>query len=538
MKKVLLTLALAAMLVFAFASVAGAKYAGYAIDGNRDRNEINSETGTVNSPQPGFLSWGGAIRMQDASGFTAAATAPGAPGVGNVHGGYAIASSKCFVCHSAHRAGVATTRASLTMGGAACGICHTVWGGGGANKKVEYNRDEMRPHSSADTTCHQCHGGGIHGGGGSEFAGMNMFLIGGRADSLIRAEIGADAADNSKPNQIPSGLTAARTWFFDNAPASSDAWTIPTGLNRQTWSVAKGTVTGMTCNRSGCHTNSVFAINEWGVGATRNVSSSNLGAAMGGTDTNTDPIAHTGHINPGRYRNTGGDDCAPCHAGNVSAGFRMRTVAGYEDAEPVGVDGDRSTAYGCDQCHDMVGVQTGTTAFPHGNRVAVYEWDDNGAAVTTTSTAGNLWMYAGNIAQISTVNSTWSTWRQADGITAPAGSRVPSPVDPSFRVINGAVGSNNDGTAKDGACLKCHITTDDASFYHLVGSYPATVGPDGFRQALTPAAVGTRHQNRAIGTYFNATTTTGTAWQNKTVFDGTNLASVRDNGSDVIWIFR
>jgi len=502
MKRVFFVLALTLALVLSFSAIAGAKYAGYALDGR----------GTPGNPSdfPGFLTWQGAINnAANAAGNVGTFTAGG-----GAHGGYAIASSKCYVCHSAHRAGEG--RVALTMGGSECTVCHTTWGGGGSGKKVEWNQSTAGPHKS-DGGCIMCHKGGIHGGNASEFPGMNVYLLGAGSDSLIKEEIGTNATTTQNTTLFPNGLRtpAAANWFFGNANAAATQWDPPSGLGAAPFAMAKGTATGMSCNQSGCHTNSVFAVNHWEANAiTRNKAGDDL------SDT-SDQIVHSGHMNPGAYRATGtaaGATCGPCHGGNVSGGFRSRATGRELSAAVTVSTPTNSRAYGCDQCHDMVGVATGTTAFPHGNNVLVYEWNNTGEILTTTVGTGNLWMYAANLATIGTWKEGVKTDRTASSsedtpgisnINTPEGARLnnvfPSNiVDPgglnafpnrafnaSFRVIQNAVQQSNGtfGIAKDGACLKCHITTDDASFKALVGRAPIT--ENGFKEVLVPDVVAT-----------------------------------------------
>jgi hypothetical protein len=96
----------------------------------------------------------------------------------------------------------------------------------------------------------------------------------------------------------------------------------------------------------------------------------------------------------------------------------------------------------------MIGVETGTTAFPHGNRgIDVYEWDDTGTRADTAlpKAGGNIWMYAGSVAQRSAAESN-------------VGSLV---YQKSYKVIQGAVSHGSDvGNINDGVCLKCHVATD------------------------------------------------------------------------------
>ncbi|MCL2654860.1 MAG: hypothetical protein FWD65_04065, partial [Coriobacteriia bacterium] len=125
-----------------------------------------------------------------------------------------------------------------------------------------------------------------------------------------------------------------------------------------------------------------------------------------------------------------------------------------------------AAAYGCDQCHDAVGVATNSTAFPHGNNgIEIYEWKVAGSTdgSNISATAGvpsgaivagghNIWMYASNMSAWSDANSTTTS----------------TLVDPSFTLIQGATeGYGNAvsgiGNIEDAVCLKCHVPYDAAS---------------------------------------------------------------------------
>jgi hypothetical protein len=123
-----------------------------------------------------------------------------------------------------------------------------------------------------------------------------------------------------------------------------------------------------------------------------------------------------------------------------------------------------SRAFGCDQCHDMVGVATATTAWPHGNSGALfYEWNSSAVRTTVDPGPGNLWMYSANVAGYATA-------------AAQSGTNIPTPVNPSQTIIRGAVGTESTpGYINDGACMKCHIPTDDQSIKAMTGNPSATV---------------------------------------------------------------
>jgi hypothetical protein len=196
----------------------------------------------------------------------------------------------------------------------------------------------------------------------------------------------------------------------------------------------------------------MFAVNKWGFAADR------------GNDGNYDVAGYnvsvTGHrTNPGSTPNsagTVGTYCGPCHPGNMVGGFRQYKYGEGTDAVVGGANViKRATAYGCDQCHDAIGVKTMTTAWPHGNsRLFVYEWPGQGAttiqdAVEAKALGRNLWMYQGNVT----------------GFGAP--SDRSALFDPQFTLVSGGVSGGGEyktfGNIRDGVCLKCHMPYDSAS---------------------------------------------------------------------------
>jgi len=475
------TLMMALLLVFAFAASAVAKYAGYATDGS-----LASPAGTP-STTPGYLSWGGAAGLMEANGV--------AEGLrGSAHGGYLTTTTKCVVCHSVHRAigGAAVGEISnqfLTSGGAACVQCHTTWGATPTTSLIEWASPAQGgagPHSSSHVTgsqnggCGNCHRGGIHGAGNSRYWGMNAFLLGNANDDQIDEELPLQTARAQEGGRalVSDGTAGDHTdWFVNGGTFAPGNGSMPTDFTRSAdiaiFAAAKSLVTGYTCGQSGCHRNSAFANLTWGQTYSR--------AQLGGV---TPQFMTTGHSSvPGANNATGsGSDsagCAPCHAGTVAGGYRYM---GYGAANYYQVDGSdpnhSARAFGCDQCHDMIGVATNSTAFPHGNRaIQVYQWEGPAGAaideITQTTLAvpsGNIWMYQGNMAAIEQGTGTpaspglaWEdgTWGQTIGP-----DRSTKMLDPNITVVQGAVGpgaQGGPGQVTDGVCMKCHVSFDAAS---------------------------------------------------------------------------
>ncbi|MCL2332013.1 MAG: hypothetical protein FWC54_00805 [Actinomycetia bacterium] len=455
MKKSLIVLAFATLFVFAFAAVAGAKYAGYALDGSRPT------PAGPDSTTPGYLSWGGASKLMSSNGVSASLQS-------TAHGGYVTTTTKCAVCHSAHRAtGAGATVGAiknqfLTTGGSSCVQCHTAWGSTNSGLLVEWGNttNSGGPHAFPARGCGLCHGGGIHGGSNSAYHGMNAFMLGGAQDAVIAADLPNQVARQVVGNgqnfagqplvamPVEGANYAANNWFINGQSGPTAAGAIPSGdlalpgsaaanMTAAQYAAARSLLTGYTCSRAGCHINSVFANLTWGMTYERE----QLGAGTGmmkSTGHSSAPGANSNHANSG----TGANSCGPCHPGNAAGGYRL--TSGQAQAR----------AYGCDQCHDAVGKATNSTAFPHGNRnIEIYQWANGApgasayaAPTTIVASSANLWMYTGNIA----------------GRT----NSVSTLADPSVTLIQGAVGPNaagDPGIIADAVCLKCHVPADVAS---------------------------------------------------------------------------
>jgi len=451
MRRTLFLGILALVVLLAFTTIAGAKYAGYA--GSSLRYDGAAMNPSVLSNAPGYMSWGTAKAQMTARGITNARV------LATPHGGYAIATSKCAVCHSGHRAlgkagipntvtGASAEGMTLTAGANSCVECHTEWGSVGTGLPVEWAQTNSGPHGS--NACATCHLGGIHGAGTSQFHGMNAFMLGGVNDAQIAAETAPGPTGNYDPEfQDPTAINNDSGWFWNGTIGPRSVGGTPIAMPVDSWARNRQILTGYTCSRTGCHTNSALSVGYWGWAGMREQRDA----------TNSFNVLTTGHkASPGSLTEIEGAYCGPCHPGNPAGGYRVL------EANPTGIAGsgpvvggvpqgtrslNNARQYGCDQCHDMVGVLTNSTAFPHANRnIAVYEWNATGVkTIISNQSAGNLWMYAANTSSTGPINTFPLTY-----------------VDQSMTVINNAVASGvTIGQWKDGACLKCHVPIDGLS---------------------------------------------------------------------------
>jgi hypothetical protein len=223
MKKTVLVVALAMMLVFAFSSVALAKNAGSpAIIGD---NTGAKATSSVNATS-GYVYWSAATR---------AASLDANQAIAGPHGNYTTTTIKCATCHSVHGANSAG-KVLLQSGasGATCNFCH--YSGSTvipADKQVSLNAGGVSntPHGGCLGYCHST---SPHGVGASEYLTLKANLLTDFADGRIGGAI---------TNTANTGITAA----IMNDTASHDGVTLGTGY---------------ICSRSGCHANagSAFSI--------------------------------------------------------------------------------------------------------------------------------------------------------------------------------------------------------------------------------------------------------------------------------------
>ena len=456
-------------------------------------------------------------------------------------------------------------QAFLTAGASSCIECHVIWGSQPSRLLVEWGGPWGSytagggPHGGPRRGCTMCHNAGIHGLTTSQFNVMNVFMLGntrraGEAwcenhqnlsplpcpdcgvvggnpgagppnpanmnrDEQILAEMHLWTGPDSRgyiPIQIPGepGADPLNTWWWTGArslgpvggtpPAMDAIGTIGTTVGAA-YGAARSMATAYTCGEAGCHTTGAFFLTNWGVGKERADSIRRQTGVMepdGAVPTAAQNNAMrrigdvdvTGHVTPSARATSGPNQaCGPCHAGNPAGFPRASTNVGARDTS--------RRAYGCDQCHDMVGIATNSTAWPHGNRnIVVYEWTADGvqldAARTLNATGqvvagpniartGNLWMYAGSIAR--SYDATMQD-RPTGAAGAPlqsflgsgdpvTGIDAPNFADQSWFVMTNVasgrygVPSNaadtlvtNTGTGLvDGSCLKCHVAMDSAS---------------------------------------------------------------------------
>lgn len=191
MKKTLFVAALAAVMVFAFASSALAIGPFY-----------TSAAGNVPDYE-NYLSWTWVSNNANAGGEDA----------GTPHGNYTTTSNKCAVCHAVHRADPAGLVLTPITGGAdnklgsyteGCGFCH------GATSTFSTSKVNMAADFtiSPHTNCNRCHIASPHGAGASQYAVLSARLINKNADPAIAADI---ASGNNGMDTVAMGDASDQT---------------------------------------------------------------------------------------------------------------------------------------------------------------------------------------------------------------------------------------------------------------------------------------------------------------------------------------
>jgi len=527
MKKTLFVLAAVALLVFAFAAVAGAKYAGSFVYGQNTPTNPN-DVKDPNVYGMGYLSWGSADTTSGAQGLMKVnLIAPNPAGtsttkadlMGTAHGGYVTTTTKCAVCHSVHRAlGSSTTSSAgvysvnagtvnnqlLTMGGNTCQQCHTAWGATPVTMLVEWAQPQdgaAGPHNSSG--CLNCHKGGIHGDATSQYWAMNAFLLGGANDfgtgtSVATASAGSIAkelpyqvgraaqggtefiSDTANGSSVYTNGTGTGTEWFINGSSSQTAMGpgvgtgAPSGLTIGQWTAARSLLTGFTCSQPGCHINSVFGNIVWGQTYSRA-----QGALNGANDAGAPMLATTGHSTAFGANSSHSATCGPCHSGDYAGGYRYGggLPTNVVNSNPLIPSQSNAATY---YLNNPYGLPTSSYALTNSQAVGCDQCHD-AVGQATNSTAfphGNRainiyqWTLARGAAAGTPTDVVFAAsgniWMYQSNMSG-SNSTSTNAVDPSYTLLQGTVSgkgpsaSGIPGNIEDAVCLKCHVPYDSLS---------------------------------------------------------------------------
>ena len=236
MKRVILVVALAVVLVFALTATAfatAAKTWNYQEDyytwGSFLTDPITGAPGTVT------LGDGGDLGSPNAN--------PENPGV---HGNYQTTTAKCGICHSVHRANASGVKL-LDTSTATCGGCHIApstvtnidiaWGTDAAplaGPHMSTSGGKNNPGSCTDKACHLT---SPHGVGGSGYALFRAKLLTAAVDTNVAIAL-ADTAISGVTTGLLSG--AGTDYEYDGD--------------------ADSTRVGYTCNIAGCHDSTMLSV--------------------------------------------------------------------------------------------------------------------------------------------------------------------------------------------------------------------------------------------------------------------------------------
>ncbi|NTU70914.1 MAG: hypothetical protein HGB10_03720 [Coriobacteriia bacterium] len=297
MKKSIILVALAVVLVLAFATAASATSAktwNYQADYYSWGSTSGSGLSAVASET---LGQGGSAA--ESSGFANTNATAG----GGVHSNYASTTAKCGICHSVHRA-KANGVHLLNTADATCAGCHISGTSTVTNVVIAWGTPAAAlagPHGSTNGSCtsRACHATSPHGVGGSQYGLFNAKLLNAEVDNAIAPAI---AAETATPGS--SGVTAA---LLTGAGASTNF----TGE-------ADAIRVGYTCNQFECHGQTLLAVIRSGYSEVRGTQYPN----WEGTDPVTDPyaagfsVAKTGHLSVsavGSTAYTAATSCTGCH---------------------------------------------------------------------------------------------------------------------------------------------------------------------------------------------------------------------------------
>jgi hypothetical protein len=234
---------------------------------------------------------------------------------------------------------------------------------------------------------------------------------------------------------------------------------------------------GSSCTNRGCHgsVHGIGADTKYAVVAKYNLANEDatitaqIDAAIAAGNTNAQ--ISTSATGDAMKALATGYVCSPCH-GNSTFAVATR---GY--ASEISIDSTVTMATGhpsatgqfyghaptCEKCHDLVGVATNSTAFPHANRgIDVYKgrFDYNSYNVFATDYNSATLYSDGVIPTTNTDATRYSLWMTSSTTDATTG--VLPIVDKGASGSTAGLGYS----LQDGACLKCH-TTDPADEHVL-----------------------------------------------------------------------
>lgn len=355
MKKTVFVVALAAVLVFAFATAAfatSAKTWNYSTD---------------------YYTWGTTPNSGNGGTPTLANLGDNAANPG-AHGNYLSTTAKCGICHSVHRAKGDGVKL-LNTADRSCLGCHRTGTATATDVRVAWGFGSG-PHGSTTvmtggtgtnptgSTClnRACHIGNPHGANGSSYKVVAQKLLSPATDAALAAAVA---------NPVASGISADK---LNAVEATTKEW--------------KSTVrTGYNCNQSGCHVQTLLAVVEKGWSETRY---DTYEATHGYAD-------KTGHLG---IAGTTGVAFAPVES----------CVSCHDQEDPATVNGNDSTVSGYTFPHGQV-----ATWQQPGQVVTGATYADSTEGPATAGPRAWLWMNIGEYVGATKTPMTTSNMKAYDG---------------------------------------------------------------------------------------------------------------------------
>lgn len=415
MKKIMITVVLAMMLVLALSGTAFAK----------GMSPANRSSAFLPAGNVGYVAWPDAQAQMTVSGVSAA-------NASSVHGNYTTTTVKCQVCHSAHKAAAAGDTLLQSTAAQACVPCH-LGATATSGKKVSAGN---RHGGTTQCTNGYCHAIAPHGAGDiSKYATLKSAMLTNHADSLLDAAILSGTTGLAQKGNIyatgsdaslPASVIATITVFNPGVTAAilndtTDAASISFG---------RAVGTGYVCSNGGCHMNGAFnsltenaTFGKWEGPVTFSEAHNVEGYELDYTEStgvvhDLDPANNMAYTEASTVT-TGGVTY------NVWDYFEMRksAIKGHTLAAVADL-GVRDVAFAnvgaCKSCHDSVDYRISPTAkqFPHGNNRIL----PDGTVAGVSEAWFNVGAYLNSPDTTLTTNSDTAVYR----------------------------------SGSDGACLKCH----------------------------------------------------------------------------------
>lgn len=464
MKKTLFVVAIAAVLVFAFAASAMAA-SGFPNRSSAYLGSLNTSTQTdqialaAGGTKAAYITWTQAktsvAAMEEFNGTGVSGTEAATQLLMDKgpHSGYSMTTIKCQVCHSAHKA-VYTGTALTPSSTGGCVTCHGAASTFGFETVAAGDALDSRHGGAEACTSYLCHTQSPHGADVSVYPAAASALLSAYVDPQLKAAITSgqtDAIVKAGGVNAEGAAWTARKHFGGESYVGVDIYqpdfdlTAEAALMNPATADAKAlgraVATGYTCANEGCHVNGSFN----GMSSRSWYGEWEFYAADGS-------LIVTAGTN---YNFNGGNDPFNMNLGRRQPvkGHALFSTLTTTTENPLGTAW--ATSGLCVDCHDQVDTRLTEYSFPHSQSIWVAGVNPNPAPlaaavarnVVNTVIDGQSYYRTGNTAA-------WFTLAANTGATA---------VNTTTRQVATTTSTFEPLTvAMDGACLKCHAQGDTA----------------------------------------------------------------------------